>query len=125
MGKNFKLLGAVAVAGVVAASGSAFTASNTVGGDNYAGYGSATVTGAITEGIEHTLSADGTTVNSTLLTFTTDLTAGHAVKAAFGSANLQSCTVTLNVSPAKDTATCTYSPTFATSTATDFKVAVS
>lgn len=118
------MLGA-AVAGALALTGSAFTASNTVGGDNYAGYGSATVTGAITEGIEHTLSADGTTVNSTLLTFTTDLTAGHAVKAGFGSTALESCTVTLNTSPAKDTATCTYATGYTTSTATDFRVAVS
>jgi hypothetical protein len=125
MRKNFKLLGAVAVAGVVATTGSAFTASNTVGGDNYAGYGSATVTGAITEGIEHTLSADGTTVNSTLLTFTTDLTAGHAVKAGFGTTALESCTVTLNTAPALDTATCTYASGYTTSTATDFRVAVS
>jgi hypothetical protein len=125
MRKNFKLLGAVAVAGVVATTGSAFTASNTVGGDNYAGYGSATVTGAITEGIEHTLSADGTTVDSTLLTFTTDLTAGHAVKAGFGTTALESCTVTLNTAPALDTATCTYAAGYTTSATTDFRVAVS
>lgn len=125
MTKIFKLLGAVGVAGAVATTGSAITAGNTVGGDNYAGYGSATVTGAITEGIEHTLSADGTTINSTLLTFTTDLTAGHQVSAGFGTTALVSCSVTLATAPAKDTATCTYGTPYATSTATDFKVAVS
>jgi hypothetical protein len=64
---NKRILGALAlalaVAGLVAAGSSALTASNTVNGDNYAGYGSVSVTAAITEGIEHTLSADGTTVN--------------------------------------------------------------
>jgi hypothetical protein len=122
---NKRILGALAVAGLVAAGSSAFTASNTVNGDNYAGYGSASVTGAVTEGIEHTLSADGTKVNSTLLTFTTDLTTGHAVKAGFGTTDLEGCTVTLNVSPTKDTATCTYATGYTTSTATDFMVAVS
>lgn len=125
MRSNTKIFIAVAAAGCIAASGSAFTASNTVAGDNYAGYGSATVTGAITEGIEHTLSADGTTIASTLLTFTTDLTAGHDVKAGFGTDSLDSCTVTLNISPANDTATCTYATSPNTATATDFKVAVS
>jgi hypothetical protein len=126
MTKTFKLLSAVGVAGVVAASGSTFTASNTVGGDNYAGYGSATVTGAITQAIEHTLSADGTTINSTVLTFTTDLTAGHQVEAGFGTTALESCAVTLNATPTLDTATCTYAAAgYTTSTATDFRVAVS
>jgi hypothetical protein len=126
MRMNRRLLGAVAVAGLVAASGSASTASNTVGGDNYAGYGSATVTGAITQGIEHTLSADGTNIVSTLLTFTTDLTTGHAVKAGFGTTSLEACTVTLNTAPTLDTASCTYAaPGYTTSTATDFRVAVS
>lgn len=121
------IFGTLAVAGLAATGGSAFTASNTVGGDNYAGYGSATVTGAITQGIEHTLSADGTTITSTLLTFTTDLTAGHQVKAGFGTTVLENCTVTLAVAPALDTATCTYASGYATATATatDFRVAVS
>jgi hypothetical protein len=125
MRSNKKILGALAVAGLVAASGSAFTAGNTVGGDNVAGYGSATVSGATTEAIEHTLSADGTTISSTTLTFTTDLGAGHQVKAGFGSTALENCTVTVNVSPENDTAVCTYSATYTTADATDFRVAVS
>jgi hypothetical protein len=126
MRKNFKLLGAVAVAGVVATTGSAFTAGNTVNGNNVAGYGSSTVSGATTEVIEHTLSADGTTITSTSLTFTTDLGADHQVKSGFGSTALESCTVTVNVSPAKDTAVCTYAGSgYTTSAASDFRVAVS
>ena len=125
MRKHMRLLGAIAVAGLVATTGSAFTAGNTVGGNNVAGYGTATITGATTEVIEHTLSADGTTITSTALTFTTDLGADHQVKSGFGTTALESCTVTVNASPTKDTAVCTYSATYTTSAATDFRVAVS
>jgi hypothetical protein len=125
MRKSTKLLVAVAAAGTIAGAGSAFTASNTLSGDNVAGYGSSTVSGATIEAMEHTLSSDGTTITSTSLTFTTDLGASHQVKAGFGTAALQSCTVTVNLSPTEDTAVCTYSTAPTTSTATDFHVAVS
>jgi hypothetical protein len=125
MRKNFKLLGAVAVAGVVATTGSAFTAGNTVGGDNYAGYGSATVSGATTTAIEHTLNADGTAITKTLLTFSTVLTTGHQVKAGFGTTALEDCVVTINAT-ADDTALCTYAGAgYTTADASSFKVAVS
>lgn len=117
------VIGAVVVVGISA--NSAYTAGNTLNGDNVAGYGTSEVTGAIVQVIEHTLSADGTTINATALRFTTDLNSGHQVRAGFGTAALQSCTVTLNTAPTLDTATCTYSPTFSTSTAGDFHVAVS
>lgn len=121
-----RLLVAGAVAAVVAGGGTAFTAGNGVGGGHdAAGYGSATVSGATTEVIEHSLSADGTSIASTALTFTTDLGAGQQVKAGFGSSDLESCVLTVNVAPAKDTAVCTYSATYATSTAAHFRVAVS
>lgn len=119
------VLAGVAVTALALSSGGALTASNTLDGDNVAGYGSSTVTGATVEAIEHTLSSDGTTITSTQLTFTTDLGSGHQVKAGFGAASLQSCTVTVNTAPTKDTATCTYSTAPSTSTATQFNVAVS
>jgi len=125
MHKATKFLVALAAAGTIAGAGSAFTASNTLSGDNVAGYGSSTVSGATVEAMEHTLGSDGTTITSTSLTFTTDLGSGHQVKAGFGTAALQSCTVTVNVSPAKDTAVCTYSTPPATSSASAFNVAVS
>ena len=124
MRTSSKLLVAAAAAGLVATGGSAFTASNTVGGENVAGYGTAAVTGAITEVIEHTLSADGKTITSTSLTFTTDLNEQHAVKAGFGATDLESCTVTLATAPAKDTAVCTYATGYTTANATTFNVAV-
>lgn len=123
--KSSQILGAIAVGTLVAASGSAFTASNTLSGDNVVGYGTSTVTGATVEAIEHTLNATGTAIASTALTFTTDLGAGHQVKSGFGSTALESCVVTVNVSPAKDTAVCTYSATYTTTDAATFNVAVS
>lgn len=125
MRKSTKLLVAVAAAGAIAGAGSAFTASNTLSGDDVAGYGTSTVTGATVEAMEHTLSSDGTTITSTSLTFTTDLGASHQVKAGFGTADLQSCTVTVNVSPEEDTAVCTYSTAPTTSSASAFNVTVS
>jgi hypothetical protein len=127
MRKSTKVLGALAVAGVAALSGSAFTAANTLNGDNYAGYGTAKVSGATTSAIEHTLSGDGATIVSTKLTFATDLTTGHQVKAGFGTAALVSCDVTLvsDATVGPDTAVCTYTTAPSTSTATDFNVAVS
>ena len=99
-----KILVGLAAACLVATAGSAFTAGNTLNGNNVAGYGASTVTGATTEVIEHALSPDGATITSTSLTFTTDLNADHQVKAGFGSTALESCTVTVNASPTKDTA---------------------
>jgi hypothetical protein len=124
MRKSSKLLVATAAAALVATGGTAFTASNTVGGDNYAGYGTATVTGATTTGIEHTLSTDGSKIEKTLLTFSTVLTTGHQVKAGFGTTALENCVVTINAT-ADDTALCTYAaPGYATSSADAFNVAV-
>ncbi len=122
MRKSMKILGGLAVAGLVVAGGTASTASNTLGGNNVAGYGSSTVSGATTTGIEHTLGADGSKIESTLLTFSTDLTADHAVKAGFGSTALESCTVDATA----NTANCSYaSPYYTTADATSFKVTVS
>lgn len=116
-----KLLVGFAAAALVAGGSSAYTAANTVGGDNYAGYGSATVTGATTTGIEHTLSGNGATIASTLLTFSTDILAGHQVVAGFGATDLESCVEDV----AANTATCTYATGYTTADASSFKVAVS
>ena len=124
MRKNFKLLGAVAVAGVVATTGSAFTASNDLQGKNVAGFGTATVTGAATTVINHTLTSDGTKIEFTELTFSTDLDSSHEVRAGFGTVADQSCVVTV-IAGVGDTAKCTYTTQTATSGAGSFNVAVS
>ena len=53
MRKNFKLLGALAVAGLVAAGGSAFTDANTGINDAIGGYSSADVSGVVVTKVEY------------------------------------------------------------------------
>ena len=86
-----KLLGAVAVAGIVAAGGSAFTAANTVP-NTVAGYGTSTITGATATSLKYTLNADGTQITAAAMNFDGDLT-GKTVKAGFGTAALTTCSV--------------------------------
>lgn len=62
-----KLFVAVAVAGVVAATGSAFTASNTVA-DHRVGQGVGTLTGYVTSDVAYTYDSDGTQIQG--VTFT-------------------------------------------------------
>lgn len=85
-----KLLGAFAVAGIVAASGSAFTAGNTVPA-SVAGYGTSNISGATATSLKYTLNADGTQITASAMNFQGDLTA-KTFKAAFGTAALTSCT---------------------------------
>lgn len=119
--RNKKIaLGGIAAVAVIGFAGTAMTASNTIA-DSVAGYGTSTVSGATATGVEHTLSGDGSTISSTLVTFSTDLVAGHAVKAGFGTTALESCTVDV----AANTAACTYATGYDTATATSFVVAVS
>lgn len=119
MSKAPKFLTAVAVAGIVAISGSAFTAGNTVP-DSVAGYGTSTVSGATATAVEHTLAADGATITSSTITFNASQE-GNTVKAAFGSAALEDCTLAVDFL----SATCTYSTGYDTATASAFNVAVS
>ncbi len=120
MRKNTKVLAAVVVAGVVAATGSAFTASNTVV-TSVAGYGTNTVTGATTSAVSHTLSADGDAITASAITFSATQ-AGRTVVAGFGTADLQSCTVATDGL----SAACTYAGAgYVTASATAFNVAVS
>ena len=113
-------VGALA-AGVVAAGGTALTASNTVPA-NTAGYGSQVISGAEVTDVEHTLSADGTQIVRTDLTFVTDLTPDREVFAGFGSAALEQCVVDFGL----DTAVCTYAGAgYSTAGETQFVVAVS
>jgi hypothetical protein len=123
MRKPAKFLGALAVAGLVAAGGSAFTASNTIP-DSVAGYGSSAVTGtgATATGVAHTLSADGLAIESSLLTFNVSQE-GRTIEAGFGVAgDLQNCIV---AGTPFLTATCDYDIPPLTAGAVAFNVAVS
>jgi hypothetical protein len=127
MRKNIKLLGAVAVAGLVAATGSAFTAGNTIPA-SVAGYGTSTISGATATALSYTLNAEGTQITASALTFTGDQT-GRTIKAGFGADALTACTVgafTAGAAGAAGTTavTCgTY--TQSTATSASYNVAVS
>jgi hypothetical protein len=116
-----KLTAGIAVAGVLLLSGSAFTAGNTVG-DSVAGYGTSAVSGATTSSVQHALSADGTTIESTTIVFTSDLT-GRTVTAGFGSAALTDCGAPA-VESGGTTFTCSFTGV-ATADSAVFNVAVS
>jgi hypothetical protein len=76
MRRSTKLVAALAVAGVVAAGGSAFTASNTMSQtSNFAGYGQATATGATITNITYTpLSTDASKLSTVVFASSTDVT---------------------------------------------------
>ena len=85
MRKNFKLLGAVAVAGLVAAGGSAFTAANTGVDATIAGYESAAVTGVTVTNVEYVVNAtDATKFSSIVFTETEDVSTGYTAKLSLG-----------------------------------------
>jgi hypothetical protein len=92
MKKLGKALGAVAVAGAIAAGGSAFTASNTVtaGQGAVAGYSSTTVSGVSATAITYTLDGPGANITAINLTLDGDTTTSD-IGFAFNSDDLTSC----------------------------------
>jgi hypothetical protein len=122
MHKSTRFLGALAVAGIVVAGGTAFTASNTVPA-SVAGYGTSTISGATATALSYTLSADGTTITGAALTFTGDQT-GRTVQAGFGTDALTDCTVGAYDGTTSTSVTCT-GFTQATAASASFNVAVS
>jgi hypothetical protein len=75
MRKSGKLVGALAVAGLIATGGAAFTASNTLPAGGISGYGESVSTGATITAVEHTLlSTDNSKLASVAFTSTTDVT---------------------------------------------------
>ena len=110
--KTKKIILAVAVIGVVAAGGVAFTATNGVPA-SVAGYGTAAVSGADATEIHHSLSTDGTTINSTALTLTgvqtdTIVRAGFGADASSIDMTNSSCSVTTPYDLTSTVVTCTY-----------------
>ena len=112
------LFAAVAVAGIAAAGGTAFTASNTVA-DSVAGYGTSTVSGATVTDVSHTLSVDGIKITASTVTFDVAQT-GRTVRAGFGTSPLESCDLAADAM----SATCTYATGYDTATSSAFNVAV-
>lgn len=75
MRKSGRLVGALAVAGLIATGGAAFTASNTLPAGGISGYGESVSTGATITAVAHTLlSTDNSKLASVAFTSTTDVT---------------------------------------------------
>lgn len=90
MRKSTKLVGAIAVAGVVAAGGAAFTASNTQAASQVVGYGSTTVSGATVSSMQYNLNSAGDNVDSVTLVLAGDTTTS-AVSIGFNAGATTSC----------------------------------
>ena len=90
MRKSSKLIGALAIAGIAAAGGTAFTASNTQATSQVVGYGSTTISGATVSSMTYNLSSAGNNVNSVTLVLAGDTT-GSAVSIGFNGGALTSC----------------------------------
>ncbi len=92
--KTKRIIAAVAVIGLLAAGGAAFTASNTFSAADVAGYASQSVTGATITDQQNVLSTDGTEITAVNLIFAASQ-AGNTVKAGFGDeGGLVTCTDT-------------------------------
>lgn len=87
---NTRILGALAVAGAVAAGGSAFTNSNTQAASQVVGYGTTTISGATVSSMDYNLNAAGDNVNSLTLVLAGDTT-GSAVSVGFNGGATTSC----------------------------------
>lgn len=88
------LLGGVAVAGVLAAGGSAFTDSNTLPAASVTkGYGSQTITGVAATSVTYNTNTPGDTITSVGLVLTGDTTA-KTIKIAFNDAAPATCSGT-------------------------------
>jgi hypothetical protein len=91
--KTKKIILAVAVIGVVAAGGAAFTAANVVP-DSVAGYDTTTITGATATAVNYTLDGTGENITDVAVTFSTDITGKH-VRTSFNGGTLTAdCTIT-------------------------------
>jgi hypothetical protein len=115
-----RMVAVVVVIGAIAAGGAAFTASNSVS-DSVAGYGTSNITGATATDVHYTLSADGTDINTVLITFTGDLSS-DTVQAGFGTDALTTCSAPV-FATGSSTSTCSGYAQSTASSAT-FNVAV-
>jgi hypothetical protein len=90
MRKSSKLIGALAIAGIAAAGGTAFTASNTQAASQVVGYGSTTISGATVSSMAYNLNAAGDNVNTVTLVLVGDTT-GSAVSIGFNGGTTTGC----------------------------------
>lgn len=115
MSKTKKFFGAVAVVGVIAAGGSAFTAGNTLpAADVTKGYGSQTISGVTAESVTYNTDAPKENIVSVGLVLTGDTTA-KTIQIAFNDAAPVDCSGvgTFNATNDDSTYTCTVTQTVA------------
>ena len=104
-----KFFGALAVAGLVAASGSAFTAANTGVDDAYVGYESNTVSGVSVTNVAYNVDAlDASKLSSIVFTETEDVSSGYqAILTVNGPTEAQiTCTTTYDATGLVGTIDC-------------------
>ena len=90
MRKSSKLIGALAIAGIAAAGGTAFTNSNTQATSQVVGYGSTTISGATVNSMIYNLNPAGDNVNSVTLQLAGNTTSS-AVSMGFNGGATTSC----------------------------------
>jgi hypothetical protein len=118
MSKTRKLLGAAALAGVLAAGGSAFTASNSLPApDATQGYGSQPISGVSAEAVLYNTNVAKDTITSVGLVLTGDTTA-KTIQLAFNDAAPATCSDAGTFDPVDDDTTydCTANQSVATAT---------
>jgi hypothetical protein len=108
MHKSNKYVGALAIAGIVAAGGTAFTASNTMAASQVVGYGSTSISGATVSSLTYNLNGSGDNVDSVTLVLAGDTTAS-TVALGFNGAATTACgagTLDNPTTPTSTTYTC-------------------
>ena len=109
MNKTKKFLGTVALAGVLAAGGSAFTAGNTLPAASVdKGYGSQTISGVTAETVTYNTNTAGDTINSVGLVLTGNTT-DKTIQIAFNDAAPATCSDIGAFATTSTTYTCTVS----------------
>jgi hypothetical protein len=107
--RKSKIVGAIAVAGIVATGGAAFTSSNTFASGATApltGYASTSVSGGTINSLKYNLNAAGDNVDSVTLVLANDTTSS-AVSIGFNGAGTTSCGVgTFSATNTETTYTC-------------------
>jgi hypothetical protein len=122
MSKTRTFLGAAALAGVVAAGGSAFTASNSLPATSVTrGYGSQTISGVTAESVSYNMNTAEDTITSVGLVLTGDTTA-KTIQIAFNDAAPATCSGTGVFAAGTDDTT--YSCTASQSVGTAVKFAI-
>jgi hypothetical protein len=115
-----KLIGAVAVAGLVATAGSAFTDSNSLPAASVTkGYGSQTITGVTATSVTYNTDTPGSTITSVGLVLTGDTTA-KVIQIAFNDAAPATCSDAGTFTAGSTSYTCVVTPGQDVATATKF-----